>query len=76
MRGKRWPWLCVIALLSELFAIRWRWEAAPTDQLRTWYEDSFRTYLIESITPWLITFVLLTSLWLLVTKIKDHKRKI
>ena len=71
---KRWPWVCLIALVSEVWAIRWRWESAPTDQLRVWYEDSFVTYLIESITPWLFAFTLLTALWLLVSRIRTKRK--
>ncbi len=66
---RKWPSVCLIALLSEVYAIRWRWEAAPTDQLRAWYEESFRTYLLESITPWLVAFSVLMALWLLITRI-------
>jgi hypothetical protein len=72
---KKWPWVCLIALVSEVYAIRWRWEAAPTDQLRVWYEDSFRRYLIESITPWLIAFGVLMALWLLITKITTRRKQ-
>ena len=72
---KKWPWVCLIAFVSEVYAIRWRWEAAPTDQLRVWYEDSFRTYLIESITPWLIAFGVLMALWLLITKIATRRKQ-
>jgi hypothetical protein len=72
---KKWFWVCVIALVSELFAIRWRWGAAPTDQLRAWYEGSFRAYLLDSITPWLIAFSVLMALWLLITKIVIRKKQ-
>jgi hypothetical protein len=72
---KKWFWVCVIALVSELFAIRWRWEAAPTDQLRAWYEGSFRTYLLESIIPWLVAFSVLIALWLLITRIVTKKKQ-
>jgi hypothetical protein len=71
---KRSPWtVCLIALISELFAIRWRWESAPTDQLRAWYEESFLTFLLESIAPWLIAFGVLTALWLVITKIVTRR---
>jgi hypothetical protein len=72
---KGWPWVCLIAFVSEVWAIRWRWEAAPTDQLRVWYEDSFRTYLADSITPWLVAFGFLMVLWLLITRILIRKNK-
>jgi hypothetical protein len=72
---KKWLWVCLIALVSEVFAIRWRWEAAPTDQLRAWYEGSFRTYLVESITPWL-TFTMLMAALLLITKIRNRKERV
>lgn len=70
---RKWPWVCLIALVSEVWAIRWRWEAAPTDQLRVWSEDSLRTYLLESIAPWLVAFTVLTAIWLLITKISKRQ---
>jgi hypothetical protein len=73
---KKWPWIFLIAFVSEIYAIRWRWEAAPTDQLRVWYEDSFRTYFVESITPWLIAFIVLSAIWLLITKIKERRGRV
>ena len=73
--GKGWLWLCFIAIISEVWAIRYRWEAAPTDQLRVWYEGSFKTYFIESVTPYLLAFSVLTAIWLLITKIRSGKTK-
>lgn len=71
---KRSPWIvCLISLISELFAIRWRWESAPTDQLRVWYEESFLTFLLESIAPWIIAFGVLTALWLAITKNRNRR---
>lgn len=72
---KKWPWVCLIAFVSEVYAIRWRWEAAPTDQLRAWYEGSFRTYLVESISPWVITFSLLMGLWLVITRLREKRAR-
>lgn len=66
---KKWTWVFLIALGAELFAIRWRWEAAPTDQLRVWYDGSFRRFLVETITPWLIAFGVLLVVWLLISKV-------
>ena len=73
---KKWLWVCLFAFVSEVWAIRWRWEAAPTDQLRAWYEGSFRTYFVESITPWLIAFSVLTAIWLLITKYRKKQPKV
>lgn len=72
---KKWPWVCLIAFVSEVYAIRWRWEAAPTDQLRAWYEGSFRTYLVESISPWVITFSLLMGVWLVITRLREKRAR-
>jgi len=73
---RKWPWVCLIAFVSEVYAIRWRWEAAPTDQLRAWYQGSFGTYFVESITPWLIAFSVLTALWLLIGKSKIGQKEL
>jgi len=75
VKMRKWTWVCVIAFVSELYAIRWRWEAAPTDQLRAWYEGSFRTYLLESITPWLVAFSVLMTLWLLFARIVTRRKQ-
>ncbi len=73
---RRWPWVCLIAFVTELWVIRWRWERAPTDQLRAWYEGSFQTYFVESITPWLVGFGVLMVIWLLLTQIRKKQRKV
>lgn len=74
---KKWPVaIFLIAFVSELFAIRWRWQRAQLHTLRDWYEDSFRTYLLESIAPWLVAFNVLTAVWLLIIRIREKHDKV
>jgi hypothetical protein len=72
---KKWPWVCLIALVAEVYAIRWRWEAAPTDQLRVWYEDSFRAFFLESIAPWIISFTLMMGLLLFIARLREKRAR-
>jgi len=73
---RRWPWVCLIAFVTEVWTIRWRWERAPTDQLRVWYEGSFRTYFVECISPWLVGFSVLIAIWLFITQIRKKQGKV
>jgi hypothetical protein len=58
----------LIALIAELAASWWTWLGAPTDSLRALYEENFRAYEFERLTPWLIGFALLSILRIITGK--------
>lgn len=73
---KNWPWVCLIAFIAEVLVITWRWGHSPTHRLRDWYEGSFQVYFLDWITPWLITFSVLTVIWLLVIRIRKKQDRV
>ena len=66
---------CFIAFITEVIIITWRWGHSPTDGLRVWY-DSFQSYFIDNIGPWVIVFSVLTGIWLLIAKLRNKQREV
>ena len=46
----------------------------PTS-IRAWYEGFFRTYLLESVTPWVVAFTVLTGMWLLIERMRMRRKQ-
>ena len=62
----------LIAFITEVIIITWRWGHSPTDGLRVWY-DSFQSYFIDNIVPWVMVFTVLTGMWLLIAKLRKKQ---
>lgn len=62
---RRYVAIIVIAILSEIIALWWRWARSPTDSLQAWYQGEFFAYLADWLVPWLVIFATLVSLLLI-----------
>ena len=60
--------ILVIVVVAEVGTSWWRWVRAPTDTVRVWYGGSFVSYEIERLIPWVIIVLILTGIWLLITR--------